>query len=32
MQRQESSMGQFIQRETFMLKKIASELMPPISL
>ncbi|MDI3204956.1 MULTISPECIES: NUDIX hydrolase [Pseudomonas] len=31
MQRQESSMGQSIQRETFMLKKIASELMTPIS-
>lgn len=32
MQRQELSMGQSIQRETFMLKKVASELMPPISL
>jgi hypothetical protein len=26
MQRQESAMGQSIQRETFMLKKVASEL------
>ena len=26
MQRQESSMGQSIQRETFMLRKVASEL------
>ena len=25
-------MGQSIQRETFMLKKVVSELMPPISL
>ena len=31
MQRQESSMGQSIQRETFMLKKVASGLMPQIS-
>ena len=30
MQRQESSMGQSIQRETFMLKKVASELLEPI--
>lgn len=27
MQREESSMGQSIQRETFMLKKVASELL-----
>jgi len=30
-QRQEPSMGQSIQRETFMLKKVASGLMPQIS-
>lgn len=30
MRRQESSMGQSIQRETFMLKKVASELLVPI--
>ena len=32
MQRHESSMGQSILRETYMLRKVASELLMPISL